>query len=244
MSRPFIALLAFVAALFTGAAMAQDEAAIRRAVEGLAPEFKVEGISKAGFLNLYEVRVMTPRGLEIFYADESGTYLFAGSVIDTKAGEDLTDKRIKSLTAMRFKDLPFNQAFKIVRGKGTRQFAYFSDPRCPYCKKFDQEIVKMDDVTVHVFLLPIIAPDSAQLSRAVWCSSDRAKAWQDWMLNGVMPSASGACPNPIDRNLELGRKLRVNGTPMLMFADSQRISGWVPVTELSKRLDDAQAKKQ
>jgi thiol:disulfide interchange protein DsbC len=93
-------------------------------------------------------------------------------------------------------------------------------------------------------MLPIIAPDSAQLSRAVWCSPDRAKAWQDLMLNNVMPTASGTCANPIDRNLELGKKFRVSGTPTLIFVDGQRMSGWRPAPQLSKLLDEAQANKQ
>jgi thiol:disulfide interchange protein DsbC len=101
----------------------------------------------------------------------------------------------------------------------------------------------MDDVTVHVFMLPIIAPDSAAISRSVWCSPDRAKAWLDWMLNEIAPKASGTCANPIERNLELGKKYRVTGTPTLFFVDGQRMSGWRPAPQLSQLLDEAQARK-
>jgi thiol:disulfide interchange protein DsbC len=245
MTRTLIALLALAAALFAGAASARDEATIRRAAEAfLGEDMKIDGISRAGFLGFWEVRVNTSEGTRLLYTDDEATHFFIGAVLEAKSQTDLTEQRMRRLNAVRFADLPLNQAFKIVRGKGTRQFAYFSDPRCPYCKKFDQELVKMDDVTVHVFMLPIIAPDSAQLSRAVWCSPDRAKAWLDMMLNNVMPTASGTCPNPIDRNLDLGKKLRVNGTPTLIFVDGQRMSGWRPAPQLSKLLDEAQANKK
>jgi thiol:disulfide interchange protein DsbC len=245
MTRTLIAILALAAALFAGGASARDEATVRKAAEAfIGEDMKIDGVARAGFLGLWEVRVATPEGTRLLYTNDEATHFFIGSVFEGNTQSDLTEQRMRRLNSVRFADLPLNQAFKIVRGKGTRQFAYFSDPRCPYCKKFDQEIVKMDDVTVHVFLLPIISPESGPLSRAVWCSPDRAKAWQDLMLNNVKPTANGNCSNPIERNLELGRKLRVNGTPTLIFVDGQRMSGWRPAPQLSKLLDEAQANKQ
>jgi thiol:disulfide interchange protein DsbC len=223
--------------LGVAAAARADEAAIRKAAEALLAEnARVESVSKAGFLGLYEVRISTPEGARILYADEDGTYFFIGTVLDAKTQSDLTEARLRKLNAIRFADLPLAQAFKIVRGKGTRQLAYFSDPRCPYCRKFDQELTQVDDVTVHVFLFPIIAADSAAISKAVWCSPDRTKAWLDLMLQGIQPTAKATCDTPIEKNLALGRKYGINGTPTLIFADGQRISGWMPAARLSKML--------
>jgi thiol:disulfide interchange protein DsbC len=226
-------------ALLGLAAVAQaDEAAIRKAAEALLAEgARVEGVSKAGFLGLYEVRLSTPEGARILYTDEDGTYFFIGTVVDAKTQSDLTEARLRKLNSVAFTDLPLAQAFRIVRGKGTRQLAYFSDPRCPYCRKFDQELTQVDDVTVHVFMIPIIAPDSAAISKAVWCSPDRSKAWLDLMLRGVQPTAKATCDTPIEKNLALGRKYGINGTPTLIFADGQRVSGWMPADKLSKMLD-------
>jgi len=236
MMRQFLLL----ALLVVAAAARADETAIRKAAEALlADGAKVEAVSSAGFLGLFEVRLSTPEGARILYTDENGTYFFVGTVIDAKTQSDLTEARLRKLNAIRFEDLPLAQAFKIVRGKGTRQLAYFADPRCPYCRKFDQELTQVDDVTVHVFLIPIIAPDSAAISKAVWCSPDRAKAWLDLMLNGVQPAAKTSCDTPIEKNLALSRKYGINGTPTLIFADGQRVSGWMPAARLSKMLTDA-----
>lgn len=244
MPRFLVVVFAFAVALVAGPVSAKDEATVRKAAEAfLGADLKIEGVARAGFLGLWEIRVATPEGPRLIYTNDAATHFIVGSVIEGKTQTDLTEARMRKLTAIRFADLPFGQAFKIVRGKGTRELAYFADPRCTYCRRFDQEIVKMDDVTVHVFLLPIIARDSGDISRAVWCSPDRAKAWLDWMLKEVKPAANGSCANPIEGNLELGRKLRINGTPTLFFADGQRLSGWRPAPQLSQLLDEAQARK-
>jgi thiol:disulfide interchange protein DsbC len=240
MIKQLLALVIFAFGLASAAGA--DEAAIRKSVEAfLGSDGKIEGIAPAGFLNLFEVRVTTPEGTRILYTDEQAQYLLIGNVLDAKTETNLTELRMRKLNAIRFDDLPLAQAFKIVRGKGTRKLAYFSDPRCPYCRKFDQELTQIDDVTVHVFLIPIIAPDSAAVSAAVWCSPDRTKAWLDLMLKDVAPTAKANCDTPLDKNIALSRKHRITGTPTLIFADGQRVSGWMPAARLSKMLDEASA---
>ena len=236
MIRQFLAFALFVVA----SAAAANEAAIRKAVESLLPEVKVEAIAKSGVLGLYEVRVVTPRGPQIIYSDEAGNYLVLGNIIDVREKQDLTEARMNKLTAVKFAELPLAQAFKIVRGEGSRHIAYFTDPRCPYCKRLDQELTKIDDVTVHVFLIPIISPESAPLSKAVWCSPDRAKAWLDLMLNDVTPApVKGTCDAPLEKNIAFSRKHRINATPTLIFADGRRVGGALPAAELTKLLDEA-----
>jgi thiol:disulfide interchange protein DsbC len=236
MFKQFLAIALLVAA----SRAAADEASIRKAVESLLPEVKVEAVAKSGVLGLYEVRVATPRGPQIIYSDEAGNYLVLGNIIDVRERQDLTESRMNKLTAVKFAELPLAQAFKIVRGQGTRQIAYFTDPRCPYCKRLDQELSKIDDVTVHVFLIPIISAESTPLSKAVWCSPDRAKAWLDLMLNDVAPApVKGTCDAPLEKNIALSRKHRINSTPTLIFADNRRVPGALSAAEITKLLDEA-----
>jgi len=235
--------LALALACAVTAAHANEEAIRKAVAEMLGSAVRVEGVTKTGILGLYEVRLATEEGARIVYTDEAANYFFVGNVIDNRTQTDLTEARIRKLNAIRFADLPLAQAFKIVRGKGTRQLAYFSDPRCPYCKRFDQELTKVDDVTVHVFMIPIIAADSAAVSKAIWCAPDRSKAWLDLMLNEIAPPAPKAnCETPLEKNLALGKKHRINGTPTLIFADGQRVAGMMPAARLSKMLDETSRK--
>jgi thiol:disulfide interchange protein DsbC len=235
--------LALALACAVTAARANEEAIRKAVVVLLGDEVKVEGVTKTSILGLYEVRLRTEEGVRIVYTDEAASYFFIGNIYDNKTQTDVTELRMRKLNAIRFADLPLGQAFKIVRGKGTRQLAYFSDPRCPYCRRLDQELAKLDDVTVYVFMIPIIAPDSAAISKAVWCAPDRSKAWLDLMLNEVAPPAPKAnCETPLEKNLAFGKKHRINGTPTLFFADGQRVAGLMPAARLSKMLDEASRK--
>jgi thiol:disulfide interchange protein DsbC len=172
-------------------------------------------------------------GTEVFYVDQDVNYAFVGRVLDAKTRDDLTSKKRDELLRVDFKTLPLDQAVKIVRGDGSRKLVTFEDPNCGFCKKLYREIASLKNVTIYTFLYPILSQDSFEKSRAIWCSKDRAKAWDDMMLNGKAPAAAAAdCKHPLQQTLELGRKLEVTGTPTLVFADGRRMPGAVPLERI------------
>ena len=210
--------------------------------EALEPRLgvKVEGVQPSPLPGIYEVRLQTLDGPKIVYSDEKGTYVFTGRLIDVKAERDLTEERLQKLTAIEFNQLPLDLAVKIQRGNGKRVLAMFSDPYCPYCRRLEQTLMQIDDITIYVFMYPVIRPDLADQSRAVWCSKDRAKAWLDLAASEKpkVPTASASCANPVDKVLELGRSLRVNGTPTLYFANGEKAGGGMELGTLRKKLDE------
>lgn len=213
-----------------------DEASLRKNLAERLPQLAgaINEVSKTGVPGLYEVRV---HDNELLYADDQANYLIQGNLLDLRSRRNLTEERIDKLTGFNFKAMPFKDAFKIVRGNGKRQVAVFEDPNCGYCKRFEKDLQKINNVTVHVFLYPILSPDSTDKSKAIWCAKDPAKAWQDWMLNDVKPTAAATCDTgALQRNLALGRKHKVNGTPTLVFADNTRVPGAVGADQVEKRL--------
>lgn len=208
-----------------------NEAIIKRTVESRLGGVKVEAVAKTPYLGLYEVRLDG----EILYTDEKINYIFSGNIIDAKSMQNITEKRLRDLTAIKWENLPLDAAVKTVRGNGKRTLAVFSDPNCPYCKRFEKDLAKVDDVTIYTFLYPILSQDSHEKSKAVWCSADKSKAWSDLMLNGTAPAVA-RCDTPIDKNVELGRKYRVTGTPTLVFANGERVPGAIPVEQIEKLL--------
>lgn len=223
------------ALILCGAAAATaGEAEIRKNLAEKIPQFaNIDEVRRAPMPGLWEVRV---NGLDIFYTDEQGNYLIQGNLIDVKARRNLTEERVEKLSQVDFDKLPLNDAFKIVRGNGKRRLAVFEDPNCGYCKQFERDMVKVDNVTVYLFLYPVLGPDSHVKSRAIWCGKDRVKAWNDWMLHGLKPDSSECDTTAIQRNVEFGRKHNITGTPTLIFADGSRTPGAVPATEVEKRL--------
>lgn len=217
-------------------AVSADEAQIRRVVEAKLGGAKVEGI-QPGPLGLYEVRFRSPSGVRVVYTDANATYIFLGKIYDSANDRDLTEERLRKLNAVKFDTLPLDQAVKIQRGSGKHVLAMFSDPHCPYCRQFEQTLQKMDDITIYVFMFPVIRPELADHSKAVWCSADRSKAWLDLALNGKVPAASPTCANPVEKNLDLGHRLGVTATPTLIFANGERISGGMQVADLTEQLE-------
>ena len=227
--------LALGLALHTGASA--QEAAIRKNLAERLPNFPaIEEVSKTPMPGLFEVRV---NGTDLLYTDAEGNFLIQGMLIDTKARVNLTEERTDKLTAIAYKDLPFKDAFTIVKGNGKRKLAVFEDPNCGYCKKFERDLAKIDNVTVHVFLYPILSKDSADKSKAIWCAKDKAKAFTDWMVKDVPPPAANCDTAAVDRNVEFGKKNRINGTPTMIFVDGTRVPGAIPPEQIDKRLSEA-----
>ncbi len=231
-------LLALVgsACLATGA-MA-DEAAIRKNLAERLPRLpSIDEVTPSPVPGLFEVRV---NGAELFYTDAQGNFLIQGNVIDTKAQRDLTEERIAKLTAVAFDALPIKDAFTIVRGNGKRKVAVFEDPNCGYCKRFERDLQNVDNVTIHMFLYPILGQDSTDKSRAIWCAKDKAKTWQDWMVrDAAIPPAANCDASALARNVEFGRKYKITGTPTLIFADGARVPGAIGAAQVEQLLANA-----
>jgi thiol:disulfide interchange protein DsbC len=191
----------------------------------------VDQVNKSPIPGLYEV--VTPE--RIFYTDKTAQYLIDGDLFDLKARKNITKSRSQQLFAVDFNQLPLDLAVKKVKGDGSRKMAYFTDPNCGYCKKLEEELKSVDNVTLYLFLYPIF-DGSAEKVQGVWCSADKAKAWDDLMLNGVQP-ATAKCDVPTAKVMELGRKLKVNGTPALIFANGIINPGYMPAANLNKALD-------
>jgi len=214
-----------------------QEATIRKNLAERLPNLpKIDEVTKTPMPGLYEVRV---NHSDVFYTDAEGNFLIQGSLIDTKARVDLTEQRVNKLSAIDFADLPFKDSFTIVRGNGKRKLAVFEDPNCGYCKRFERDLAKIDNVTVHVFLYPILGGDSPEKSRNIWCAKDKGKAFLDWMLKDVTPPTVSCDGAAVARNVELGKKARITGTPTLIFADGTRVPGAIGADRIEKLLNEA-----
>ena len=214
-----------------------DEARVHKLVEPrMGANVKVDAVTKTGYGGMYEVR----SGGDIFYTDANARYMFVGKVVDLSTLQDLTRARADELAAIRFADLPLEMAIKTVKGNGQRVMAVFEDPNCPYCRKLHETLRQVDNVTVYTFLLPILSDDSAAKAKNIWCAPDRSVAWREWMQDAkAAPGAPAACPAPNDQVLALGRKLHVQGTPTIYFADGSRSGSGFDAASLEAKLRSA-----
>ena len=225
-------------ALATSLFASAQESAIRKTLAERIPQLeKIDDVQSTPMPGLYEVRI----GTDVFYTDAKGNYLIQGELIDTKARRNLTEDRIAKLSAVDFAALPLADAFTVVHGTGARKLAVFEDPNCGYCKRFERDLQKVQDVTIYTFLYPILSPDSAEKSRNIWCAKDRVAAWQDHMLREKVTPPASCDTSALQRNLAFGKKFKITGTPTLIFVDGSRVPGAINDTEVEKRLAQAQS---
>lgn len=216
-----------------------DETQLRNTIEAHFPGSEIESLRETPYLGLYEVVI----GGEIFYTDEKAAYFFLGHMVDTKTRVSLTSERMQQLKDARriaIDTLPLELGIKAVKGNGKRTLIVYSDPHCPYCKKLEEELVNVTDVTIYTLLYPILR-NSMPTATAIWCSADRLKAWDDFMLRGIAPSGKD-CETPLNTLLQSGQENRVTGTPTLIFADGSVVSGLIPAAEIEKRFDSVEKK--
>ena len=230
------ALSVFALAILAAPLARAQEATIRKNLGERVPQLqKIDEVSRTPMNGLWEVRV----GSEILYTDAEGNFLIEGSLIDARLKKNLTEERVEKLTAVDFTALPVKDAFTIVRGNGKRKLAVFEDPNCGYCKRFERDLQKVDNVTIHMFLYPILGGDSPDKSRNIWCSKDKGKAWQDQMVREQLAPTAACDTVAIGRNLEFGKKYKITGTPTLFFSDGSRVPGAISAAQVEKYLADA-----
>ncbi|MDD2666945.1 DsbC family protein [Zoogloea sp.] len=218
-----------------GVAHAADEASVKKGLESFLNAPAVENVKKTPYGGLYEVLLKSG---ELLYTDANVTFILDGALIDAKSRKNVTQARLTQLQKIDFASLPLDQAIKQVRGNGKRVIASFEDPNCGYCKRLAKDLLGLKDATVYTFLYPILSPDSTEKSKNIWCAKDRAGAWNDWMTAGKVPAAApaGCDTSAVDKNVALGQKIKVSGTPTIFTADGHRLPGAVPLAQLEQAM--------
>ncbi len=221
------------------APLSAEAASIKKELESRFPGAEVRGVQKTTYFGLYEVQFDD----RIVYTDAKARYLVVGAIYDAESKINLTEDRQRKLNRVDVASLPLDLAIKKVKGTGERTLVVFSDADCPFCKKLEDELKTVDNVTIYTFLFPIdsLHPDAARKSRMIWCAPDRVKAWDAFYDTGALPDNKGDCDTPLARTAELGAKFKVNATPTLIFADGSIVPGALPAQRLEAELKSAEA---
>ncbi|MCH9741632.1 MAG: DsbC family protein [Proteobacteria bacterium] len=184
---------------------------------------------------------MVVGGKQIFYTNKDGSRLLIGHIFNPTTNTDLTQAHLDELNIVDWASLPMKDSITIKKGKGEREIAVFTDPDCPYCKKLEQEMEHIDNVTIHLFMYPLTSlhPNSKNIAQSVACSKDKPKAWSDYVLNGTAPQAKSDCEaaKMVDRNIEFGTKMGLSGTPAIIAKNGHVKPGYMPAAQLDQWLD-------
>ncbi len=238
------ALLAVVSMLnFAQPAASQvPDAAIRKALaQRLSPGTTIDAVRVSPVAGLFEVQI----GTQVLYVNEAATYLLQGNLVNLETGRNVTQERSEALLAELEKIVmpalwssdALQDAVKLVKGNGSRKVVVFEDPYCGNCKKLRESFAEMSDITVYTFMVAALSPDSGTKARDLWCSADRSKAYDDWMVRGKAPTAADkSCADPIARVASLAKRLGVGPVPHVVFSDGTKNLGYLASADLGKRL--------
>jgi thiol:disulfide interchange protein DsbC len=177
-------------------------------------------------------------GKYVVYVNADLRYFIMGRLLDSdQSFKDLTEPKQQAmdrwLVRKQIEELPTKDAITYKIGTGARKLYVFADPECGYCKQLEQTLASASNLTVHVFLLPVLGPKSHQNATTIWCSKNQSGAWLDKMLRNQMPGKTSPCETPLERNLVLAKKLGIQGTPYLLFENGKSMAGTLSSAQLN-----------
>jgi thiol:disulfide interchange protein DsbC len=187
------------------------------------PGIKADSVKPTAVSGLFEVMV----GGRIVYYAPGPEYLVYGPMITSK-GENLTEEKLNELIGAKLKTISLGKAIRI--GNGKHQVVEITDIDCPYCRKASTFLAARKDVTRHVFLLPAPNhPNARTKTLQVFCSADKAKAYEEAMAGKLddmkfAPCKSAAAEEILKAHQEIGRQVGVTGTPLFLI-DGQVVLG-------------------
>jgi thiol:disulfide interchange protein DsbC len=192
------------------------------------PGAQIDGVKATPMKGLYEVGLAG----RVMYSDATGRYLLMGPLHDMQAAPATnssetasTEQRLDPESFGKIVSAAQRNAFKRVIGSGARQLYLFSDPKCPYCRSLEAELDKLQDVTIHTFLYPVLSQESSSIAMNVWCAKDRAAEWKK-VMSGGSARGSASCAAPLQANIRMAQSLRIVGTPTLVGAEGKVLVGY------------------
>lgn len=239
--KSFITMIGLTLAVATPSFAQDVSASVLAKLKELYPSTQFTGIRKSEVDGIYEVMMRN----NVAYTDKTGRFFMFGHLWDMQERTDVTAERLADANKVDFDSLPLSDAFVRVKGKGKRRIALFSDPDCPYCKRLEVELAKLDDITIYTFPYPLdqLHPDAKRKSVAIWCAKDQGKAWDEFMQIGKITPLEVNCENPVERNIALGNSMGINGTPTMILSNGHKLSGALPADQLEKAIQGAAAVK-
>ena len=173
-------------------------------------------------------------------------WIFGGVFYDMKNQIDLTAPMKKLAQMVDVSKLPVENAITREVGKAENTLFVFTDPRCPFCKKLEAELVKLENVRIHTFLTPLTSlhPDAKEVSARILCAKDKAKAFEDFMLKGKEISEPAQCQTTLEANERLMTELGIKGTPTIFFENGERATGALSAEAIQKKFEAKEKKKK
>lgn len=221
------------------------EKAVRAALQNLAPGVKPDSIAVAPLPGFYQVIAAG----QLVYVSTDGKYMLTGDLVDLGAKRNLSERGWAAFRKAELAKVPASQRIVYAPPHPKYTVTVFSDVNCGYCRMFHSHIAQLnaEGIAVEYLAWPREGvtdtagkpTDTYREMVSVWCAADRRAAFTA-AKQGKAPKPA-SCPNPVKDEFDLGVKLGVTGTPMVLGPDGMVLGGYVPPDKLLTLLEQGGA---
>ncbi len=209
------------------------------AIHRVNPQVQVDQVDPAPLPGFQEVIV----GGQVLYVSDDGKYLMQGSLYDVNARKNLGEASLARARHRLMQTMPLRDRIVFAPANPKYTVTVFTDVECAYCRKFHSEIADYNKqgIAVQYVAFPRMGLGSDDFKEmvAVWCSADPKKALTDAKNDRPVPLKN--CTNPVTMQYNLGQRMGLNGTPMVLAEDGTQLGGYVPPEKLRQELDQLAA---
>ena len=230
-----IILMLFAASLI----WAQQPSVLENLKKILPQGLNINFYEESEIENFYVVNVANN---QILYVSNDFKYVFAGDVIslDNGAPSSLNELYQAKLVKQVMSLLEDTRTINFKAENEKHLIKVFTDISCGYCRLLHSQI---DDylalgISIEYYGFP---RDGLQTQvfedmQSAWCSDDPKLSITKLKVGDDVEKKT--CQNPIQMHYEYGQLLGITGTPSIFLSNGQKLSGYIPASELIKIIEN------
>jgi len=208
----------------------------------------VKSIKYAPVKGMYELLVEKDGKQGLIYIDFEKKRLMQGFIIDlatlqpvaAHTKQDMPQQ--KQPASLDVKTIPLENSIVMGNPKGSKKLYVFTDPDCPYCRKFHAELQTLaktsPDVAIYIIPFPLpMHPGAYDKARAILEAKSRDVLDNAFAGNEIPKPAQDASKARIDANIKFGNANGITGTPTFVLPDGKIVVGGRDAETLKKMLE-------
>lgn len=216
------------------------------AIGSINPQVTVDSVGAAAMPGFREAIV----GGQVVYVSDDGRYLFlagsGGALYDTVSKTNLTEIALGGMRKELLATIPATERIVFAPADPVHTVTVFTDVACGYCRKMHSEIAEYNaqGIAVEYLAFPRMGIGSEDYKKmvSVWCAADRRQAMS--AAKNDQPVPSKTCKTTVDMQYDIGQRVGLNGTPMILNEDGTQVGGYVPPAALRAALDTLAADRK
>ena len=205
------------------------------AIRKLNAKVQIDRVGAAPIAGFREAIV----GGQTLYISDDGRYMLQGSLYDMDAERDLSQASISRLRRELLKTIPVSDRIVFSPANPKYTVAVFTDVECGFCRKLHSQIAdyNREGIAVQYLAFPRMGLGSPDFQKMVnvWCAADRKQALTDAKNDRKVPLRN--CKNPVTMEYDVGQRVGLEGTPLIIAADGTAMPGYMPPKQLRAALD-------